>query len=82
MTLVRLQDILGESAESIYNFEGTDKERQKIMERCDMVARLAKQMINNADVILRTDKLKAEGKLRNATIERVVGIDEEDDEKQ
>ena len=38
-----------------------------------MIARLAKQMINNADVILRTDKLIAEGKLQDSTIEKVVG---------
>ena len=33
----------------------------------------AKQMINNADVVLRTDKLIAEGKLRESTIEKIVG---------
>lgn len=29
-------------------------------------------MINNADVVLRTDKLAAEGKLQNSTIERLI----------
>ena len=38
-----------------------------------MIARLAKQMINNVDVILRTDELIVEGRLQNSTIEKVVG---------
>lgn len=39
-----------------------------------MIARLAKQMINNADVVLRTDKLISEGKLnKESTISKIVG---------
>lgn len=50
-----------------------ENRRKKEMEKTDMIARVAKQMINNADVILRTDKLIAEGKLKDSTIEQVVG---------
>ena len=50
-----------------------EDERKKAFEKADMITRLAKQMINNADVILRTDKLLAEGKMSDSTIERVVG---------
>ena len=32
----------------------------------------AKQMINNADIVLRTDKLVSEGKLQNSHIEKMV----------
>ena len=31
-----------------------------------------KQMINNADIVLRTDKLVSEGKLQNSHIEKMV----------
>lgn len=58
MTLIELQKILGEriliekEKENLSNEERV--EQNKISEN---IARLAKQMINNADVILRTDKL-------------------------
>ena len=57
----------------IIQHDMTDEERQAEMEKCDMVARMAKQMINNADVILRTNKLQDEGKLKNSAISKVVG---------
>ena len=39
-----------------------------------MIARLAKQMINNADVVLRTDKLISDGKLgKESIISKMVG---------
>ena len=40
-----------------------DEERKKEQEKAEYVAKLAKQMINNADVILRSEKLVAEGRL-------------------
>ena len=47
MTLLELQDVLGKAIVSIEDGTGSiDK----------AIASLAKQMINNADVILRTDK--------------------------
>lgn len=36
------------------------------------ISTLAKQMINNADVVLRTEKLVAEGKLQESTIEKFI----------
>ena len=33
-------------------------------------------MINNADVVLRTNKLQEEGKLKNTAISKMVGNDE------
>ena len=49
MTLLELQDVLGKTIVSIEDGTGSIDEAKAI-------ASLAKQMINNADVILRTDK--------------------------
>ena len=73
MTLDELQKVLGERIEITNDLVMSDEERKKENEKSDMIARLAKQMINNADVILRTDKLISEGKLKESTIEKVVG---------
>lgn len=73
MTLFELQKVLGERIEITNDMAMSEEERKKENEKSDMIARLAKQMINNADVILRTDKLIAEGKLKESTIEKVVG---------
>lgn len=73
MTLKELQLILGERVRLTNDMAMGEDERKKELEKSDMISRLAKQMINNADVILRTDKLIAEGKLKESTIEKVVG---------
>lgn len=76
MTLIELQKVLGDRI-SIHNDLAMDsEEREKENETSDIIARLAKQMINNADVVLRTDKLISEGKLQNSVIKNVVGIKE------
>ena len=76
MTLYDLQKVLGERIEITNDMALSDEERKKENEKSDMIARLAKQMINNADVILRTDKLISEGKLKESTIKKVVGYNE------
>ena len=73
MTLYELQKVLGERIEIANDMSMSEEERKKENETSDIIARLAKQMINNADVVLRTDKLIAEGKLRESTIEKIVG---------
>ena len=73
MTLIELQEILGERIKITNKDFASSEERKAENEKSDMIARLAKQMINNADIILRTDKLVAEGKLENTTIVRVIG---------
>lgn len=75
MTLVTLQDTLGEQIRIVNAVEpdADDAERKKVYDKADVIARLAKQMINNADVILRTDKLAGEGKISDSTIQKVVG---------
>lgn len=75
MTLIELQDVLGERIEIISSINDMTDESQKLeMEKADMVSRLANQMINNADVILRTDKLISEGKLNKAAaMHKIIG---------
>lgn len=74
MTLYELQKILGERIELTNKMDMSNEEAKKQNEKYDMIARLAKQMINNADVVLRTDKLISEGKLnKESTVSKMVG---------
>lgn len=73
MTLLELQQILGERIRITNDLAMSSEELKKENEKSDMIARLAKQFINSTDVMLRTDKLVAEGKLQNSLIEEVVG---------
>ena len=56
MTLIELQKVLGETILSLTETdnEGIDLTKKA---RAEYIAKIAKQMINNADVILRTDKM-------------------------
>ena len=63
MTLMELQEILGERIRIVSNTEMSMDERKKEAELSQTISSLAKQMINNAAVVLRTDKLVSEGKL-------------------
>lgn len=66
MTLLELQKILGEEIKAVQ--DGTAD-----IDKAKAIASLAKQMINNADVVLRTDKfVQNKGK----RIDAVVGEDE------
>lgn len=55
MKLTELQNILGEEINKVRN-EGAD---DIVIKKAQTVALLAKQVINNADVIIRFDKLKS-----------------------
>ena len=48
-------------------------ERVKETEISQTISSLAKQMVNNADVVLRAEKLISEGRLRNTNIESMIG---------
>ena len=63
MTMLELHNLLGEQIEAIANGTG-DAEKAKI------IASLAKQMINNADIVLRTDKFVGNKGIR---VDKVVG---------
>ena len=67
MTLIELQNILGSRVEITLNDDLTPEERQIENEQSMIIAGLAKQMINNGDLILRTEKLAAQNKsLKNS----------------
>ena len=72
MKLVELQKILGERIDVAKDNNLSDEQRKEENERSDMIVRLAKQMINNADVVLRADKLMAEGRAKNTFIEKLI----------
>lgn len=72
MTLVELQAKLGEQIDLLSDKDTPYQAKKALADVAMTVSSLAKQMINNADVILRTEKLVAEGKLKDSTIEKLV----------
>lgn len=72
MTLAELQDKLGEQINLITDEKTPYEAKKKLADVATVVSSLAKQMINNADVILRTEKLIAEGKMKGSTIEKMI----------
>lgn len=76
MTLIELQKILGERIALANDKTLTPEERKREAEISQTISSLAKQMINNADVVLRADKLVAEGVLVKSHIEKLVGDEE------
>lgn len=72
MTLIELQNKLGEQIELISDKNLPLSTRKSLAETAMTISSLAKQMINNADVVLRTEKLIAEGRLKDSTIEKLV----------
>lgn len=72
MTLVELQNVLGERIEIACNKNMDIDERKRENELSQTIASLAKQMINNADIVLRAEKLISEGKLVNSNIQKMI----------
>lgn len=62
MTLMELQDILGDRINVTLKETLTPEERQIENEQSRIILGLAKQMINNGDLILRTEKLAAQNR--------------------
>ncbi|MEG1426179.1 MAG: hypothetical protein RSC76_00680 [Oscillospiraceae bacterium] len=73
MTLIELQQILGERVCIAANKDLSAEERKMETDLSQTISSLAKQMINNADIVLRTEKLVADGSIKNSTIEKMVG---------
>lgn len=69
ITLIEMQEILGTQIKKVTDEELTNEERALVFEQAVYTAKLAKQIINNADIVLRADKLSA----RHDRIDRVVG---------
>ena len=77
MTLVELQKILGDRIKITLDKTLTPEERQTENEQSELVMNLAKQMINNGDLILRTEKLMAQNRsLKNSISMKLVNGDE------
>jgi len=72
MTLLELQKVLGEQINAVTKTDMTKEERSEAIKTADTVAKLAKQMINNADVVLRADKLINSGMSENSSINGLV----------
>lgn len=62
MTLLELQKVLGNRVEISLKEDLSPEERQMENEQSFLILGLAKQMINNGDLILRTEKLVAQNK--------------------
>ena len=73
MTLTELQNKLGEQIDLLTDKKTPFNAKKQLADVAMTVSSLAKQMINNADVILRTEKLVSEGKLKESTIQKMVG---------
>lgn len=73
MTLLELQKILGARIKVSMDETLTDEKRQLETNISQTISSLAKQMINNADIVLRADKLRIDGKIKNSKIEGMVG---------
>lgn len=73
MTLVELQEVLGERIRIAMDRNAPIEERVKETEISMTISSLAKQMVNNADVVLRAEKLLSEGKLTGSNIAKMIG---------
>lgn len=73
MTLTELQNKLGEQIDLLTDKKTPFAAKKQLADVAMTVSSLAKQMINNADVILRTEKLVSEGKLKESAIQKMVG---------
>lgn len=69
MTMIELQESLAMALADVMDDEKTAEQHFKALSKAEAAARIAKQMINNADVILRTDKLSD----RHDRIDKIVG---------
>lgn len=78
MTLIELQNILGERIRIAIDKTLSQEERRKEAEISQTIASLAKQMINNADIVIRADRLRAEGKVQNDNISKMIGVSDEE----
>ena len=75
MTLVELNAVLGKLIRDLTDEREPWSNKQRIADVALVVSSLAKQTINNADVILRAEKLFADGKLKDSEIMKMVSGD-------
>lgn len=68
MKLVELQKVLGERIEITLKEDLTPEQRQTENEASYLIMNIAKQMINNGDLILRTEKLLAQTRILKESV--------------
>lgn len=73
MTSAQLQRILGDNIRAVNEMGDSKAERALVVEKADVIVKLAKQLINNTQVILQADKMIKDGKLRETTIKNIAG---------
>ena len=74
MTMLELQDVLGQRINVTLKDDLTAEERQTENEQSFLIMNLGKQMINNADLILRFEKLQAQThNLKNSRMPALIG---------
>ena len=75
MTLMELQNILGDRINITLDKSLAPEARQIENEQSQIILGLAKQMINNGDLILRTEKLAAQNRdlQRSCTMQLIRG---------
>ena len=72
MKLLELQTILGDRIRIAVDENLPIETRKKEVEISQTICSLAKQMINNADIVLRANKLVADGTLKDAAIQKMI----------
>jgi len=72
MTLAELQNKLGEQIDLLADKNTPHAHKKALADVAQTISSLAKQMINNADVVLRTEKLISEGKLKDSAIKDMI----------
>lgn len=68
MTLVELQNVLGDRIKVTLKEDMSTEEREIENAQSALVCDLAKQMINNGDLILRTEKLAAQNRALHQSV--------------
>lgn len=75
MTLIELQKVLGDRINVTLRNDMTPEEREIENAQTGLIVGIAKQMINNGDLVLRFEKLQAESKtLKESAVKKFIGI--------
>lgn len=72
MTLIELQNVLGSQITKLLSSDMQDDSHRQLIEDSKTIVGLAKQMINNADVILRSKKLLITTNTIDDTISKMI----------
>lgn len=72
MKLTELQQVLGDRVRITGNQEKTEEQRRQDNSDSEVIAKIAKQMINNADIMLRAEKLNTETNI-SKTLKQIIG---------